>query len=248
LKAFNLTAWGYQDCQIDPQDGSFGGFLTKLLFRTLPDYYLTGSAYAHFPFLDPSYMKKRMMKTDPNLATKYTWTRPGPHPPSVPITTFAGVHQVLKGADFVSACDKHLFAAFEPILMTREIVGFIAPSGYTIIAYASAQQGDRSNEKNLNAMNEAEKKLNRGATSVSQFMFSGLDLTTLATYFSGKTEELIKSASFKHVGMDVTYIDIVKDVINLIPIHYISHELVRLRGFFSTLILISYLLYRLDFH
>ena len=123
MKAFNFTAWGYQDCQYDPQDGSFGGLLTKLLFRTLPDYYPTGSAYAHFPFLDPVYMKKNMEETDPDLAAKYTWTRPRPYAPTVPIETFAGVQQVLKGPDFVSAYDKRLFTAVKPIL-TKEIVGF----------------------------------------------------------------------------------------------------------------------------
>ena len=123
MKAFNFTAWGYQDCQYDPQDGSFGGLLTKLLFRTLPDYYPAGSAYAHFPFLDPVFMKNNLEKTDPDLATKYTWARPRPHAPTVPIETFAGVHQVLKGPDFVSAYDKRLFTAVEPIL-TKEIVRF----------------------------------------------------------------------------------------------------------------------------
>lgn len=43
---FNLTSWGYQDCQFDKNDGSYGGLLTKLLFRTLPQYFPSGSAYA----------------------------------------------------------------------------------------------------------------------------------------------------------------------------------------------------------
>ena len=131
MKAFNLTAWGYQDCQYNPQDGSYGGLLTKLLFRTLPDYYPTGSAYAHFPFLDPSYMKNILKETDPDLASKYTWTRPRPHAPTVSIETFAGVQQVLKGADFVSAYDKRLFTTVEPIL-TRDIIVrfFSSPSRF----------------------------------------------------------------------------------------------------------------------
>ena len=130
MKAFNFTAWGYQDCQYDPQDGSFGGLLTKLLFRTLPDYYPAGSAYAHFPFLEPAFMKNNLEETDPDLAAKYTWTRPRAHTPTVLIETSAGVHQVLKSADFVSAYDNRLFTAVEPIL-TREIVRFFASSlGY----------------------------------------------------------------------------------------------------------------------
>ncbi|KAF7324770.1 hypothetical protein MKEN_00518800 [Mycena kentingensis (nom. inval.)] len=44
LTPFNLTAWGYQDCQRNPRDGSYGGMLTKLLYRTLPAYYRPRSA------------------------------------------------------------------------------------------------------------------------------------------------------------------------------------------------------------
>ena len=130
MKAFNLTTWGYQDCQSDPQDGSLGGLLPKLLFRTLPNNYPTGSAYAHFPFLDPSFMKNNLEETDPDLATKYTWTRPRPYIASVLIETSAGVHQVLKDADFVSAYDKRLLKTIEQIL-TKETVRFIvSPPGF----------------------------------------------------------------------------------------------------------------------
>ena len=76
MKAFNLTAWGYQDCQDDPQDGSFGSLLSKLFFRTLPDYHPIGFAYAHFPFLDPVYMKNNLEETDPELDINCAWTRP----------------------------------------------------------------------------------------------------------------------------------------------------------------------------
>ena len=62
-------------------------------------------------------------------------------------------------------------------------------------------------------------------------MFSRLDSTTLATYFSLKTKELIEIGSFKHVGKGVKYVDIVRDVINLIPVHYVSQELVGLMDF-----------------
>ena len=47
------------------------------------------------------------------------------------IETFAGVQQVLKGADFVSAYDKCLFTTVEPILTKEIIVRFFTSSpGY----------------------------------------------------------------------------------------------------------------------
>ena len=67
-----------------------------------------------------------------------------------------------------------------------------------------------------------------------------MDSTNLAAYFSKKTEELMQTESFKHVGKGVRYVDIVKDVINLIPVHYISQELVGLVYFFIRFYLIYY--------
>jgi len=204
---FNLTAWGYQDCQYDPQDGSFGGLLTKLLFRTLPDYYPARSAYAHFPFLNPVYMEKNLEQKNPDLASKYVWTRPRPHLPTVPIDTFAGVHQVLTGPDFSSAYNKRLFEIVTPTLKL---------------------QGKGSDERALNILEEASKKFIDGTTDVSERLFSDLDPMTLAAYFSKKTEGLISSKSFKHVGKGLKYVDIVRDVINLLPVYWISQEIAGL--------------------
>lgn len=76
-------------------------------------------------------------------------------------------------------------------------------------------------------LEEAKNKLLSGAATVSEFIFSDLD-PSLATYFAKKTEELIKSKSFDHVGKGVRYVDIVRDVINLVPVHWISQEIVGL--------------------
>lgn len=70
--AFNLTAWGWQDCQYDKEDGSYGGLLTKLIFRTLPDHYPTGSVLAHFPFNVPENMLIALKKNRGSIQ-KYCW-------------------------------------------------------------------------------------------------------------------------------------------------------------------------------
>lgn len=84
----NLTAWGYADCQFDVYDGSYGGMLTKLLFRTLPECYPAGSAYAHFPFLVPRRIHAKMAARDSALAEEYTWTRPAVPSASTPMRDF----------------------------------------------------------------------------------------------------------------------------------------------------------------
>ncbi|KAF9004668.1 heme peroxidase [Cyathus striatus] len=182
---FNLTSWGYQDCQYDTQDGSYGGMLTKLLFRTLPDHYPTGSAYAHFPFLDPAYMKDNLSKHHPELVNKYTWTRPQAHLETVNAETYSDVQQVLKEASFLAPYDKRLLTVSHPV----------EP------AYV--------------------------ADGCSKVMAS-ISLDDLGSYFVKKTEELLSSKSFTKVDSAAKSVDIVKDVINLIPVHWISQQIAGL--------------------
>ena len=109
FSAKNCTQWGYDDVQYDTSDGSYGGLLTKLLFRTLPNNYPVGSAYAHFPFLVPASIREKNSEIGSN--PKYIWERPPVPSPSKPamVNTYAGVEQVLKEPSFLSAYDHRLF-------------------------------------------------------------------------------------------------------------------------------------------
>lgn len=82
--------------------------LTKLLFRTLPNHYPAGSAYAHFPFMVPTRMKIHM-SNDPFIAknvSKYGWTRPLAPKRSIKIDKYAAVKQVLsRPDDFMQSYD-----------------------------------------------------------------------------------------------------------------------------------------------
>ncbi|KAJ7489461.1 heme peroxidase [Mycena latifolia] len=184
---FNLTAWGYGDCQPDPQDGSYGGMLTKLLFRTLPEYYPAGSAYAHFPFLDPEYMRDHMQATNPELAAKYTWTRPADRVAEdvVVVKTDAGVRAVLNNQE-----------AF--------------PSGYS------------------ERLEKVTGRRDIDHAFVNRILLQDIDKWT--QYFAAETHSLIQKRSLDHVGKEgtVMYVDIVRDVINVLPVHWICHQLAGL--------------------
>jgi linoleate 10R-lipoxygenase len=83
--------------------------LTKLFYRTLPDYFPRGSAYAHFPLMVPSKMKQYAAKNDPTNVDKYTWTRPQPTKGVVPIKSYRGVETVLERKDvFSSSIDERV--------------------------------------------------------------------------------------------------------------------------------------------
>ena len=241
-EAFNLTSWGYQDCQYDKKDGSYGGLLTKLLFRTLPEHYQRGSAYAHFPFLDPVYMRENLAETSPSLVDKYIWTRPRQDSPTVTFDTLADVKQVLKEPHFVSAYNYRLYNVVKPFLpekrpsvlttvskrMVRHLP--VAHDCILIIYYQSVRKKSTPTTAvtatKENEVSEAIRHLHEGVSQVSSLIHKE-STADWVTFFSKTTEDLIKAKAFEPVSKGVKYVDIVKDVINILPIHWISHSIVR---------------------
>ncbi|KAI0766618.1 linoleate diol synthase [Trametes elegans] len=53
---FNMTAWGFADCQRDPAGPGNGSMLGRLLLRALPDHYKSDSTYTWFPLMTPPAM------------------------------------------------------------------------------------------------------------------------------------------------------------------------------------------------
>lgn len=61
---------------------------------------------------------------------------------------------------------------------------------------------------------------------VQSFLFSGARIPILVQYFQHITGVLIKEKSTTHAGSALKYVDIVKDIVNLLPIYWIADELV----------------------
>lgn len=89
-------------------DGSYGGMLTKLLFRHLPDYYHSGSAFAHFPFMVPGKMKGYAQKLPGDIDLKYDWNRPAPPVgPTVVASKYSEVQQLFANPAIFSSGVTH---------------------------------------------------------------------------------------------------------------------------------------------
>jgi hypothetical protein len=84
----------------------------------------------------------------------------------------------------------------------------------------------RSEEKMRSALEKASAKLTTGTSEVSKYIFSKPE-ADVGSYFAKKTQALVKSNAFSKVGTEVKFVDVVKDVINLLPIHWVSQEIVR---------------------
>jgi linoleate 10R-lipoxygenase len=68
--------------------------------------------------------------------------------------------------------------------------------------------------------------MRRHFPQVSNVLFTDAALQKWRGSFSRMTSSLIKEKSVTHVGSTAKYVDIVKDVINLVPVHWIANEIV----------------------
>ncbi|KIP05732.1 hypothetical protein PHLGIDRAFT_91744, partial [Phlebiopsis gigantea 11061_1 CR5-6] len=161
----NLTSWGYADVQFDTDDGSYGGLLTKLLFRTLPGHYGARSAYAHFPFLVPARFQGTMAARDGALVKKYTWDRPTPA-------------EVRTDRDFPRSEEGYM-------ARIGEIAGH---DGYAVDTLERLVLGDAA-------------------------------LATHRQSFARFADAQIRKES---LGGEVKYVDVVRDVINMVPVYWIA--------------------------
>ncbi|KAF9038426.1 linoleate diol synthase [Panaeolus papilionaceus] len=90
---FNLTAWGFADCQRDPNAFGFGSTLGRLFLRTLPNNYTENSVYTFFPLMTPESMKVNL--TNLKVLDQYDVSRPKPHNPIHQVKGYNQVASVL---------------------------------------------------------------------------------------------------------------------------------------------------------
>ncbi|EAU90460.2 heme peroxidase [Coprinopsis cinerea okayama7 len=90
---FNLTAWGYQDCQRDPNAWGFGSTMARLFLRTLPEDFDEKSVYTFFPLMTPQSMKVHLTKL--NQLDNYDLARPKRNPCPTIIRDYPSVVAIL---------------------------------------------------------------------------------------------------------------------------------------------------------
>ena len=136
---FNLTSWGFADCQRNPKAFGFGSTLGRLFLRTLPNNFTENSVYTFFPLMTPESMKANLGKLD--LLNQYDLARPTTKKPTEVINTHAAVtsilkdkegfiapyksrvDRVLKGKGYVSSCRVSFVLTKDQILPRRRREG-----------------------------------------------------------------------------------------------------------------------------
>ncbi|KAF8159445.1 linoleate diol synthase [Crassisporium funariophilum] len=94
---FNLTSWGFADCQRDPKAFGFGSTLGRLFLRTLPNDFTENSIYTFFPLMTPESMKTNLTKL--GLLDQYDLSRPKSKSAALAVQGHARVSSLLKDKD-----------------------------------------------------------------------------------------------------------------------------------------------------
>ncbi|PCH36246.1 linoleate diol synthase [Wolfiporia cocos MD-104 SS10] len=90
---YNMTCWGFADCQRNPDSPGYGSMLGRLLLRTLPDQFASNSSYTWFPLMTPEAMDAVLTRLG-DIKT-YDLSPPVTAPPVREVSAYAAVAQAL---------------------------------------------------------------------------------------------------------------------------------------------------------
>jgi len=94
---FKLTAWGFADCQSDPNAPGLGSTLGRLLLRTLPNDHTAHSVYTFFPFVTPDTMKIGLRRW--KVLNQYDLARPTTRAPVKTVSAYREVGVILRDSN-----------------------------------------------------------------------------------------------------------------------------------------------------
>lgn len=177
---YNLTAWGFQDCQRDPNGHGFGSMLGPLLLRTLPQDFSEDSIYTFFGMMTPDSMKTNLAKI--NKLDEYDVSRPTHRPLTTVVEDPAGISAVLK-----------------------EVNGFRTP-------YAERAR------KVINGKGFFPAETSKEQNAITKAFNSSPEVVArIGSFFYETTKKTLEEKSFNFVGGKKRGVDLVKNVINIVP-------------------------------
>ncbi|KAI9456900.1 linoleate diol synthase [Russula earlei] len=193
---FNLTAWGFADCQRDTKGPGDGSMLGRLIFRGLPGEFTENSIYAWFPLQTPESMQVFLGKL--GTADRYNFGRPGEAPAIAIARNYHDVQQILRSSQF-----RPPYGDKAARVVSGE--GFFLASN----DYAESQHDQR---QILRVLQESRDQAE-----------------DIAHYFYERTRRLIVSKSFILTNGEARFVDIIRDVLRYVPLHWTAKKLAGLR-------------------
>ncbi|KZT65024.1 linoleate diol synthase [Daedalea quercina L-15889] len=183
---FNLTCWGFADCQRDASAPGCGSALGRLFLRTLPEQFSPNSTFTWFPLMTPDAMGKIL--TNLGGIDQYDLSKPDPTRPTPEVTSYRDVAQALHSDRF-------------SIRYADRAAKVISGQGF-FIASDSPSRAAREQRAIVGVL-------------------SGYE-TQILEFFYDRTKTLMERESYPLVGVKTRSLDIVRDVLKYVPLHWAS--------------------------
>ncbi|EMD39204.1 hypothetical protein CERSUDRAFT_112882 [Gelatoporia subvermispora B] len=185
---YNMTSWGFADCQRVPDGPGYGSTLGRLFLRTLPGQFAGDSSYTWFPLMTPDAMTAILE----NLGDikKYDVEKPLPSPPTYELGDYKDVAHVLW------------------------------TQGQFNVRYSSRAALVVSGNGFFIASGDPERALGEHEAFVKALVAASGSEQEIADWFFAKTRELMIGESYTAVGSQTKHVDIVRDVLRHVPMHW----------------------------
>jgi linoleate 10R-lipoxygenase len=201
---FNLTTWGFVDANRNTENAAWGGQLGRVLARALPNHYDAESVYTHFPLITPTGQK---WSIDNILKNKGYEGQYSLNPPAIqPITKLVVDPSAIQEALRDDGEKKFATTYTKNILDIK-----LSPSFLRVIDDSVAYE--------------------HVTKHLQDIYVPKAELGAIGQYFYEKTLQLLHEKSFSLNDKVPNFVDVVKDVLRLVPVHWASTQIVRLSRF-----------------
>jgi linoleate 10R-lipoxygenase len=201
---YNLTAWGFTEGARDIKNAAFGGTLSRLFQRGLPQFFPAESVYTHFPLVTPTGQLLSMDNVLRNLGKyeDYTYNRP----------TKVGDTVLVSNPDAIYNISSD-------------------PSNGLITTYGPQIKEVGLEPSFLSAVDDPV-KFDKVIQLIQELFVPRDELHKTLLWFHDRTLELIREKNLPiiNVRTKAHAIDVVKDVFRLVPVHWASTRVVSWRS------------------
>jgi linoleate 10R-lipoxygenase len=200
LTPFNLTTWGFTYANRNPNNAAWGGQLGRVLARALPNHYDADSVYTHFPLITPTGQPHSMdnIIQKNGYGGQYSVAPPVILPPTILVTDPVAIYDALR-----DDTDKKLVTPYARNILDIKLLPSFLTSIDDAHAYGSLTK------------------------SIQELFVPKSELEAIGQYFYDKTLQLLGEKSLRLNDKIPHYVDIVRDVLRLVPVHWASTQIVR---------------------
>ncbi|KAF9512279.1 hypothetical protein BS47DRAFT_1394408 [Hydnum rufescens UP504] len=198
---FNLTTWGFVDANRNTENAAWGGQLGRVLARALPNHYDAESVYTHFPLITPTGQEWSIgnILKNKGYAGQYSLDPPAVQPITKLVVDLSAIQEALHDDR-----EKKFATTYAKNILDIKL----SPSFLDVIDDSGVYE--------------------HVTKTLQDIYVPKAELGVIGQYFYEKTLQLLREKSFSLNDKVPNFVDVVKDVARLVPVHWASTQIAGL--------------------